>query len=108
MSNGSQNCTVLGWLLHTECCTVQLHKFRVLWLNKILQSLPKEKKRVSKKIWYQVLGELQSIVLAILGGKGLFSALQQALWRTMGRILLTQAVHGELASWHWLTQDIHP
>ena len=46
--------TVLGWLLNTEHRTVQLPESRVLRLNEILQSLPKEKKRVSKKIWYQV------------------------------------------------------
>ena len=105
MSNGSQ--TVLGWLLNTEHRTVQLPKSRVLQLNEILQLLPKEKKRVSKKIWYQVLGELRSMVLAIPGGKGLFSALDYALRRTTGRIRLTQAVHDELDNWHWLTRDIH-
>ena len=99
--------TVLGWLLNTEHCTVQLPKCKVLWLNKILKSLPKEKKHVSKKIWYHVLGELRSIVLAIPGGRGLFSALQRALRRTTGRIRLTQAVHDELDDLRWLTRDSH-
>ena len=99
--------TVLGWLLNTEHRTVQLPESRVLRLNEILKSLPKEKKRVSKKIWYQVLGELRSMVLAIPGGRGLFSALQRALRRTTGRIRLTQAVHDELDDWRWLTRDIH-
>ena len=99
--------TVLGWFLNTEHRTVQLPESRVLRLNEILKSLPKEKKRVSKKIWYQVLGELRSMVLAIPGGRGLFSALQRALRRTTGRIRLTQAVHDELDDWRWLTRDIH-
>ena len=99
--------TVLGWLLNIELRTVQLPEARVLRLNEILATLPKEKKRVSKKDWYQVLGELLSMVLAIPGGRGLFSALQRALRRTTGRIRLTQAVHDELDDWRWLTRDIH-
>ena len=47
------------------------------------------------------------MVLAIPGGRGLFSALQRALRRTTGRIRLTQAVHDELDDWRWLTRDIH-
>ena len=74
--------TVLGWVLNTEHRTVQLPESRVIRLNEILVKLPKEKKRMSKKIWYQVLGELRSMVLAIPGGRGLFSALQRALRRT--------------------------
>ena len=97
----------LGWLLNTEHRTVQLPESRVLRLNKILQSLPKEKKRVSKKIWYQVLGELGSMVLAFPCGRGLFSALQRALRFTTGRICFTQAVHDELDDWCWLKRDIH-
>ena len=99
--------TVLGWLLNTELRTVQLPEARVLRLNEILATLPKEKKRVSKKVWYQVLGELRSMVLAIPGDRGLFSALQRALRRTTGRIRLTQAVHDELDDWRWLTRDLH-
>ena len=70
----------------------------------ILALIPKEKKRGSKKmIWYQVLGELRSMGLAIPGGRGLFSALQRARQLTTGRIGLTQAVHDELDDWRWLT-----
>ena len=99
--------TVLGWLLNTEHRTVQLLEARVLRLNEILATLPKEKMRVSKKVWYQLLGELRSMVLAIPGGRGLISALQQALRRTTSRIRLTQAVHDELDDWRWLTWDLH-
>ena len=91
--------TILGWLLNSEHCTVQLQEARVLQLNEILAKLPKEKKSVSKKIWYQVLGKLRSMVLAILGGRGLFSALQPALQRTTGRIRFSQAVHDKLDDW---------
>jgi hypothetical protein len=69
----------LGWLLNTKHRNVQLPESIVLRLIEILQSLPKERKRVSKKIWYLILGELRSIVLAIPSGRGLFSALQRAL-----------------------------
>ena len=97
----------LGWLLNTELRTVQLPESRVIRLNEILAKLPREKKRVSKKVSYQVLGKLRSMVLAILGGRGLFSALQRALRRTTGRIRLTQAVHDKLDDWRCLTRDLH-
>ena len=71
--------TVLGWLLNTELCTVKLQESRVLQLYKILAKLPNQKKRISKKIWYQVLGKVWSVVLKNPGGSGLFSALKQAI-----------------------------
>ena len=66
---------VLGWLLNNiEHHTVQLTQSRVLQLNKILALLPTVKTCVSKKIWYQVLGEQLSIVLGILGVRVPFPA----------------------------------
>ena len=47
------------------------------------------------------------MVLAMPGGRGLFSALKRVLRRTTGRIRLTQAVHDELDDWRWLTRDLH-
>ena len=47
------------------------------------------------------------MVLAIPGGRGLFSAPQRALRRTTGRIRLTQAVHDELDDWRWVPRDLH-
>ena len=47
------------------------------------------------------------MVLAIPGGRSLFSALQRALRRTTGRIRLSQAVHDEFDDWCWLTRDFH-
>ena len=41
----------MGWLLNTELRTVQLTESRVIWLNEILAKLPKEKKRVSRKVY---------------------------------------------------------
>ena len=47
------------------------------------------------------------MVLAIPGGRGLFSSPHRALRRTTDRMHLTQAVHEELDDWHLLSRDIH-
>ena len=99
--------TVLGWVLNLSHRTIQLPASRSLRLAKLLASLPHTKKRASRKLWSQVLGELRSMVLAIPGGKGLFSHLQRALKPTPGRLRLTQAIHDELDDWRWLTNNLH-
>ena len=47
------------------------------------------------------------MVLAISGGRGLFSALLRALRSTTGRIRFNQLSHDGLDGWDWLTGDIH-
>ena len=93
-------------LLNTEHRKVQLPESRVLRLNEILQSPPKEKKRVSKIFgtrcwvsygqWFSQYRWQRPI-----------SALYRALQRSTGRIRLKQMVHDELGNWCWLTRDIH-
>ena len=99
---------VLGWLLNTEHRMVQLPESRVLRLNEIMANLPKAKNPWAKGFGTRCLASYgQWCILAIPGGRGLFSALQRALRRTTGRIRLTKAVHVELDDLRWLTRDLH-
>jgi hypothetical protein len=74
---------VLGWLLDTVAMNVQLPSHQVTHLFEILDSIAPKQRRTTVNKWHKLLGELQSMVLAIPGGRGLFSILQDAL-RTKG------------------------
>ena len=64
---------MLGWVIDTALETIELPQHRSERLLTILQSLT-NKRRVSLKTWQQHLGDLQSMVLALLpGARGLFS-----------------------------------
>ena len=69
---------VLGWIIDTENKTISLPPHKAARLLQLFEEL-RDKKRVSVKHWRKFLGELRSMVLAIPGGKGLFSALQLGL-----------------------------
>ena len=85
---------ILGWEIDTKAGTIQLPEHRREKLAALLASLPRTKRRISKKKWQQALGELRSISLAIPGLKGLFSLLQEQLSKEENnRVALTQPVH---------------
>jgi hypothetical protein len=65
---------ILGWLIDTVNQTLELPPHRYERLCAIFDDL-RGCKRVSLKQWQQTLGELRSMVLAIPGGRGLFSTL---------------------------------
>ena len=69
---------VLGWMLDTLCGTIKLPAHRKTCLQEILTDAS-QCKRVSVWAWQKLLGELQSMVLGIPGGQGLFSQLQVTL-----------------------------
>ncbi|MGH7974697.1 MAG: hypothetical protein ACREBR_04165 [bacterium] len=96
---------MLGWLLDTVQGTITLPPHRVDRLHAILDSVRPGQKRTSRRKWQQLLGELRSMVLAIPGGRGLFSHLQSAL-RSTGRIRLSTPLHDELRDWRWLIGDL--
>ena len=65
------------------------------------------RKRVALKKWHQLLGELRSMTLAIPGGTGMFSHLQNALRHSdKSRVKLTQDVHDQLADFEYLTTNL--
>jgi hypothetical protein len=69
---------VLGWIIDTTAKTITLPPRRSVRLLAIFDDL-RDKRRIGVKLWHKVLGELRSMVLAIPGGRGLFSALQLGL-----------------------------
>ena len=100
---------VLGWLIDTISMTIELPPHRIARLHEILDSIKPGTRRVATKTWHQVLGELRSMVLAIPGGQGLFSTLQEAFRHPSqhdGRLELTRNVHDFLEDFRWLAQDL--
>ena len=70
---------VLGWIIDTEHLTIRLPPHRIERLADILESIPRSQHRTSIKKWHQVLGELQSMALALPGSRNIFSTMQNAL-----------------------------
>jgi hypothetical protein len=70
---------LLGGLLDTCAMTVQLPPHRAVCLFELLDSIAPKQRRTTVNKWQNLLGELRSMVLAIPGGKGLFSVLQEDL-----------------------------
>ena len=99
--------TVLGWLVNTVSMTIQLPEHRQQRLAEILSSIPSTQRRISKKKWHKVLGELRSMAIALPGARGLFSSLQLALSHSSStRVALNKGVHAALADFQWLLTDI--
>ena len=65
---------VLGWVIDTHTQTIELPQHRSERLLSILNALC-HRRRISFKSWQKQLGEIQSMVLALPGGRGLFSTL---------------------------------
>ena len=65
-------------------------------------------RRVSKKRWRKLLGELRSMMLAIPGAEGMFSHIQAALVNagSSNRIKVDRSTRDELRDWKWLAADI--
>jgi hypothetical protein len=102
---------VLGWLIDTTRRTIELPPHRVDRLDHILSSFTKTQRRTSRRKWQQLIGELRSMVLAIPGGRGLFSQLQSVLTypgnaKPSDRLRLTRAVHDQLDDFRFLAQEL--
>lgn len=69
---------MLGWIIDSVAETIELPEHRIRRLLDTLHELV-GLRRISVKRWQQALGELRSMILAIPGGKGLFSTLYLAL-----------------------------
>ena len=104
--NWSTRKVLLGWLIDTVANTLSLPPHRAQRLLDILLEV-QGRQRISVRRWQRFLGELRSMCLAIPGGRGLFSHLQQAL-RTSDkrRVRLNTAVQQELADWITLARSV--
>ena len=97
---------VLGWLINTQNYTIHLSPRRQARLHEILDGLPRSRRRVSVKEWQKVLGELRSMVLALPGCRGLFSALQVVFKEGQNRLRLTKLVHDFLDDFRWVARSL--
>ena len=101
---------ILGWLIDTVSGTLELPPHRKDRLHAILDSIEPSQKRIAAKTWHQVLGELRSMALALPGGQGLFSTLQEAFRHpesvTGRRLRLNRNIHAFLRDFKWLARDI--
>jgi hypothetical protein len=93
--------SILGWLIDTTGRTIKLPPHRLERLHEILASFPTSQHRTSRRKWQQLLGELRSMVLAIPGGRGLFSQLQSVLTHSenpkpFDHLRLSRPVHDRL------------
>jgi hypothetical protein len=101
--------TILGWVVDTIKMTVELPQHRVERLFELLDYVAPGQRRASANKWEKLLGELRSMVLAIPGGRGLFSVLQEAPKKRFDngtRVRLTPIVHSMLQDFHWLAKDM--
>jgi hypothetical protein len=67
---------ILGWIVDTIKMTVELTQHHIVRLFELLDSVSLGQRRASINKWEKLLGELRSMVLAIPGGRGLFSMMQ--------------------------------
>lgn len=97
---------VLGWLIDSVRQTIELPPHRVLRLQEIFDEL-RHARRVSHRRWRQVLGELRSMLLAIPGGRGLFSILQTGFrFADRHRVRLDSHMHAQLDDFEALVHDL--
>ena len=69
---------LLGWLINSVRGTIHLPQHTVTRLTTMFQEVEGQR-RVSRKRWRKLLGELRSMMLAIPGAEGMFSHIQVAL-----------------------------
>ena len=97
---------LLGWIVDTVAETIELPDHRRARLLAILENL-KDRRRVSVKDWHKALGELRSMILAVPGGRGLFSTLQTGFKQSdKHRIRITQPMADAIADLHHLALDL--
>jgi hypothetical protein len=98
---------ILGWLLNADRQTLELPTHRFERLCVIFAEL-RGAKRVSVKTWHKLLGELRSMVLAIPGGRGLFSVLQTGFKHSdRHRIRIDCHLRAQLDDFEALVHDLH-
>ena len=98
---------ILGWLIDTYRQTIELPPHRAQRLHEILHDLL-HKRRISLSKWQKSLGELQSMVLALPGGNGLFSTLYTAFGDRLSttRLRLTRPIQDAIQDLIVLADDL--
>lgn len=98
----------LGCIIDTVAMTITLPNSRLKRLAFLLAEIPRTQKRLSPRQWHKLLGELQSMSLALPGARGLFSHLQAALNQKVknGRLRLQRGFHDALDDFRWIHADL--
>ena len=65
---------ILGWDFDTVASTIDLPPHRLVRLFELLDLLRPPRKRLATTLWYRLLGELRSMLLALPGTRELFAA----------------------------------
>ena len=91
---------ILGWLIDTAAGTLSLPPHKAQRLCELLAQFV-TCRRLSRKRWYQLLGELRHMSTAIKGASYLFSILQHVLvdQPTARRLCLSGLVRRSLEDW---------
>ena len=66
----------LGWLINTVAGTIKLPSHRLERLLELLDAFPRSRRSCPKRELQRLLGELRSMILAIPGGVGCLSWIQ--------------------------------
>ena len=97
---------VLGWLLDTVAGTIELPPHRLERLMELLEAFPKSRKSCPKRELQRLVGELRSMIIAIPGGVGCLSWLQERVKEAGERVLLNQHFHDAIEDFRWLASDV--
>ena len=97
---------ILGWLVDTVAGTIELPPNRIERLNEILSAFPRSRRTCPKKDLHKLVGELRSMILALPGGIGCLSWLQETLKTANSRVYLNQNFHDAIEDFKWLANDI--
>ena len=97
---------ILGWVLDTVKKTLELAEHQPEVLAAIFNEL-RGRRRISKKCWESIIGQLRFMSLAMPGTSGLFSALQFGLKHSdKGRVKLTPHIHAYLSDFERLAHSL--
>ncbi|EJK54551.1 hypothetical protein THAOC_25810, partial [Thalassiosira oceanica] len=97
---------MVGWLVDTVGGTIELPPHRVRRLHEMLRAFPRSRRTCRKKDLHKLVGELRSMIIAIPGGVGCLSWLQERLKSAPDRIYLNNQFKDAIDDFKWLANDI--
>ena len=97
---------VLGWLIDTIAGTIELPPHRLERLLELLDAFPHSRRTCPKRELFKLLGELRSMILAIPGGVGCLSWIQEHVKQAGDRVYLNKHFHDALDDFRWLAKDV--
>eukprot|EP00978_Attheya_sp_CCMP212_P032956 scaffold130815_cov20-Attheya_sp.AAC.1 len=101
---------ILGWLIDTIAGTIELPPYWIERLKTILhEEFSRKRTRASLTSWHKLLSELRSMVLALPGGLGMFSMLQDTLVKrpsSNNPIHLTNDIYDQLDNFRYLLREL--